>query len=132
MSRPTSTWKFWERVISFVFGLKRRGADYGDKSGGKNDAVQTDGRESQWWSLEIKHGKRITYQLLMDACLQSEAAATGFQEPIVVAHRERDSLDDCLVVQRLKTFREYRLTETDEGVEAAPRGWGKEDGDDAA
>ena len=58
----------WERLISAVFGLKRRGADYGDKSGGKNDAVQTDGRESEWWSLEIKHGKRITFQLLLDAC----------------------------------------------------------------
>ena len=54
MSKPPATWKLWERLISAVFGLKRRGADYGDKSGGKNDAVQTDGRESEWWSLEIK------------------------------------------------------------------------------
>ena len=131
MSKPPATWKMWERKICGAFGLKRRGADYGDKSGGKNDAVQQDGRESEWWSLEVKHGKRITFQLLLDACRQAEAAASGFQEPIVVAHRERDGLDDCLVVQRLATFRDYRLTATDEGVEAAPRPWGEEDRDDA-
>ena len=132
MSKPPATWKMWERLISAVFGLKRRGADYGDKSGGKNDAVQQDGRESEWWSLEIKHGKRISFQLLLDACRQAEAAASGFQEPIVVAHRERDGLDDCLVVQRLATFRDYRLSATDDGEEAAPRPWGEEDGGDAA
>ena len=59
MSKPPATWKHWEAKIAAVFGLKRRGADYGDKSGGKNDAVEIDGSESQWWSLEVKHGKRI-------------------------------------------------------------------------
>lgn len=126
MSKPPATWKMWERRICAVFGLKRRGADYGDIFGGKNDAVQTDGRESEWWSLEVKHGKRITFQLLLDACRQAEGASSGFQEPVVVAHRERDSLDDCLVVQRLATFRDYRLSAVDEGVEVWPRPWDEE------
>ena len=56
---------------------------------------------------QIKYGKRITYQLLVDACFR-RGRSDGFQEPIVVAHRAHDSLDDCLVVQRLKTFRDYR------------------------
>ena len=111
MPKPPATWKGWEAKIAAVFGLKRRGADYGDKSGGKNDAVEIDGSESQWWSLEVKHGKRITFQLLLDACHQAEAAAREHQEPVVVAHRERDGIDECLVVQRLPGFRDYRLTE---------------------
>ena len=111
MPKPPGTWKHWERKIAAVFGMKRRGADYGDASGGKSDATNIDGTESDVWCLEAKHSKRPSFGLMLDACRQSEAAAHDGQEPVVVVHRERDGLEDCLVVQRLETFKAWRLSE---------------------
>ena len=106
---PTKTWKSIEAKVAAYFGLVRRGADYGDRNGGKNDAKNPDGTESETWSLEIKHGKRITYQLALDAIRQAERACTGTQEPVAVLHREGEKIADSLVVQRLATFCDYRL-----------------------
>lgn len=111
MPKPPSTWKSIEAKVAAVFGLKRRGADYGDRNGGKTDATNIDGTESERWALEVKHGKRITFQIMLDACRQSEAAALDSQEPVAVIHRERDGIMDSLVVQRLETFRDWRLSD---------------------
>ena len=108
--KPTTSWKHFERRIAAVFGLKRRGADYGDRSGGKSDAVNLDGSESAHWSLEMKLHKRIGYQLLLDACRQAEAAAKPGQEPVVVAKLPHIADGNALVVQRLETYREWRLS----------------------
>lgn len=110
---PTSTWKSIEAKVAAVFGLKRRGADYGDRSGGKTDATNVDGTESERWALECKHGKRITWGTLADACRQVEAAALPGQEPVVVAHKHGTAIGDSLVVMRLETFAEWRLSDAD-------------------
>ena len=109
MPRPTATWKRIEARVAEVFGMKRRGADYGDRNGGKTDATNLDGTESTRWALEVKHGARPNFQLILDACRQAEAAALEGQEPVVVVHRARDGIMDCLVVQRLEVFKEWRL-----------------------
>ena len=109
MPKPPATWKHWERKIADVFGMKRRGPNFRGDDGGLSDATNWDGTESRWWALEVKHSKRPAFQLMLNACRQAEAAALEGQEPIVVVHRERDSLEDCLVVMRLETFKEWRL-----------------------
>jgi hypothetical protein len=123
--KPPGTWKQFERDVCMVFGLKRRGADYGDKDGGKTDAVNIDGTESHIWAVECKFGKRLSYKPLLDACRQVEAAARDGQEPIVVAKMTGERFADSLVVMRLETFREWRLSseiqleqhDTDDGCE---------------
>lgn len=109
LTMPTKTWKSIEAKVAAVFGMKRRGADYGDANGGKTDATNVDGSESARWGLEVKHSKRPAFQLMLDACRQAESAALDGQEPVVVIHRERDGIMDCLVVQRLETFADWRL-----------------------
>ena len=108
--KPTTSWKQFEARVARRFGLKRRGADYGDASGGKTDAVNLDGSESQHWALECKLYGRIGYQVLLDACRQVEAAAKPGQEPIVVAKLKNLPDDNALVVMRFATFREWRLS----------------------
>lgn len=111
---PTTTWKSIEARVAAYFGLKRRGADYGDRSGGKSDATNPDGSESEHWSLEVKHGKRHAYQSMLDACRQAEAAASGTQEPVAIIHRTGERIGDSLVVQRLDVFQEWRIQQNAE------------------
>ena len=107
--KVSTTWKLVEAKVAARFGLKRRGADYGDRDGGKSDATELDGSESARWSLEVKHGKRHAYQSMLDACRQAEEAAHDGQEPVAVIHRVGERYGDSLVVQRLETFEAWRL-----------------------
>lgn len=109
MTTPTMTWKKIEARVAAVFGLRRRGADFGDRAGGKSDCTNPDGSESDVWCVEVKHGKRHAFQSMLDACRQAERAAVGQQEPVAVIHRAGDAIEDSLVCVRLATFREWRL-----------------------
>lgn len=96
------SWKAFERRIGLVFGCKRRGADYGDADGGKDDLTH------EHYSVECKLLGKPTFQQLLDACKQSEGAARG-REPIAIVKRKRDLDEDSLVIMRLATFREWRM-----------------------
>ena len=104
-----TTWKRFERLVAARFGLKRRGADFGGREGGKSDCVQPDGSESIQWSIECKRLSRPTWQQMVDACAQVERAACDGQEPVVVVGKKGQRVGDALVIQRLDVFEEWRL-----------------------
>ena len=99
------SWKALERRICRMFGGERRGADYADQSGGKNDCVNTPG-----FSIELKLLKRPTYQQIFDACIQAENNAESIIDiPIAVVKKNRQGLKDkdALVTMRLGTFLDF-------------------------
>ena len=102
LAQPTKTWKDAERKIARYLGFERRGADFGGVRGGKNDV-----KDHPWLSIEIKHGKRINYQLIVNAVAQAEAAAESNQTPVAITHREGDLYKDSVVCIRLETFRQW-------------------------
>ena len=99
------SWKAFERRICRMFGGERRGADYRDELGGKNDCVDSPG-----FSIELKLLKRPTYQQMFDACVQAENNCRSIIDiPIAIVKKNRQGLkdEDALVIMRLKTFREF-------------------------
>lgn len=95
------SWKKWERWVCRQFGGQRRGPDYRDAQGGKNDC------SVPGWSIECKYGARMTYQVMLDACRQAEKAAERFDIPVAVVKRKGDANKDGLVVMRAETFLEW-------------------------
>jgi len=99
------SWKAFERRICSLFGGQRRGADYADQSGGKDDCVNTPG-----FSIELKLLKRPTYQQMFDACIQAETNSKSIIDiPIAIVKKNKQGLkdNDALVIMRLETFREF-------------------------
>jgi len=94
-------WKAFERRIAKKTGGQRRGADYGDREGGKNDIIH------DAFSIECKLLARPSYQQMLDACRQSEAAATSAQMPVAIVKRKRDRDDDTLVIMRLEEWERW-------------------------
>jgi hypothetical protein len=100
---PPSTWKKVElKIASYIPGAKRRGADYGGKSGGKNDLI-IDGQYANL-SVEIKHNQAPTWGLFCKALDQARAANSENGVPIVVVHKAGDRIDNSLVLMRLSDF----------------------------
>jgi len=98
-------WKAFERRICPLFGGQRRGADYADQLGGKNDCIKTPG-----FSIELKLLKRPTYQQIFDACIQAENNSESVIDiPIAIVKKNRQGLKDkdALVVMRLGTFLDF-------------------------
>ena len=102
-------WKAFERRVARIFGGERRGADFGDARGGKTDVIH------DHFAIECKLLARPTYQQMLDACLQAEAASEPLQEPVAVVKRKRQGSPDgdALVVMRLETFAAWRLSDGD-------------------
>ena len=99
------SWKAFERRICKLFGGQRRGADYADQSGGKDDCLDTSG-----FSIELKLLKRPTYQQMFDACVQAESNSEKITDiPIAVVKKNSQGLKDkdALVVMRLGTFLDF-------------------------
>ena len=94
-------WKAIEREVASYWGATRRGADYGDKDGGKND-VKVDG-----WSIEIKHGKRIGLALIKNAIKQARAASEPFDIIVAVIHQHGDPIGKSIVCMDLDDFKEW-------------------------
>jgi len=95
------SWKAFERRIAKLFGGERRGADYADRLGGKNDIIVAG------FSIECKLLKRPTYQQMFDACIQAENSAESIIDiPIAIVKKNKQGLKDkdALVVMRLETF----------------------------
>lgn len=103
MSTHRRTWQKWEGFIAGVFGGRRRGPGTRGPRGGENDVV------APGWSIECKLLARPTYQELLKACEQAEAAAGPDEQPVAVVRRKGDPKWDALVVYRLKTFRDWHL-----------------------
>ena len=107
MAKIPTSWKSLERRVAHYFGGQRRGADYGDSRGGKNDIIHPH------FSIEVKLLGAPRYQQMVDACKQAEAAAEPHQEPIAVVKRKSARDMDALVCMRLETFLEWRVSLTD-------------------
>ena len=94
------TWKAVERRICKVFGGKRRGADYGDAKGGKNDCVETLG-----WSIEIKNMLRPQFKLIEEDVRKAEQRKEDPDDiPIAIMKRKRSRDADAIVCIRLEVF----------------------------
>lgn len=109
--RITSTWKAAERAIAkFWPGARRRGSDFRGEDGvGKSDIV------CPGWSIEVKHGKTITYGLLVHAVEQAETNKPFENDiPLAVVHKEGQAYKDSLVIMRLETFAEFFINSTSE------------------
>lgn len=104
---PDKAWKAWERRACRKFGGTRRGADYGDSRGGKNDCVDTPG-----WSVELKLLARPTWGAMNQAVLQAEASRRrpGDIPVALVKQKGRGRQDkDALVIMRLEEFEQFFL-----------------------
>lgn len=81
-------WKATERAIARLVRGKRRGADYGDRRGGKTDVVHS------FFALEVKHSKyHKSFAFGVRALKQAERArkTSEGQIPLAVVHRENTS-----------------------------------------
>ena len=105
MSRNPHTWKDFERRIAAIFGGKRRGAYVANEEGGKSDIIHPH------YSIECKLLGAPTYSAMLAACRQAEDNADSpLHEPVAVVKRKNARMKDSLVVMRLETFREWRLS----------------------
>lgn len=96
-------WKAWERVVAAVFGGVRRGADTRGENAGKTDVIH------DHFAVECKLLGAPGWAAMLAAAKQAEANAEPGQEPVAVIKRKNARNDDALVIQRLATFREWRL-----------------------
>ena len=94
-------WKQFERRVAKRFGGQRRGADYRDSEGGKNDVI-VDG-----WSIECKLLGRPSLWAMQIACAQAESAAQPHDIPIAIVKKKGQHDDNALVVMRLEQFQEW-------------------------
>lgn len=103
VSTHRRTWQKWEAFVARVFRGRRRGPLTRGARGGTNDVI------APGWSIEVKLLARPTFQELLEACQQAEAAAGRDEQPVAVVRRKGDPKWDALVVYRLETFRDWHL-----------------------
>jgi len=102
MAKPPDTWKEIERKVAAYLNCKRRGADYGSTTGGKNDLICQDR------SVEVKHSARPTWGLITGAIEQAERARERTDDlPLAVIHRKGTNVGDSIVCMRLKDFADW-------------------------
>ena len=99
---PSKYWKQFEGRICKLFGGKRRGADYVDKSGGKNDCL------CPGWSIECKIMGRPSFGILEEDVTKDESRKDHPNDiPIAIMKRKGKPDKDSLVAMRLETFLEF-------------------------
>ena len=86
-------WKSLERYI----------AEY---LGGQRDWTALEDVTHDLYSVEAKHRKQLP-QWLHDAMTQAETNSPDGKVAIVVLHQKHQPREDCYVVMRLRTFREW-------------------------
>lgn len=96
------TWKARERRVCRLFGGERRGADYADQDGGKNDCIGTKG-----WSIEIKNMARPSFAIICEDVRKAEARGNEFDIPIGIMFKKGMRDKDGIVSMRLETFLEW-------------------------
>lgn len=104
------TWKAVERAIAKFFpNGQRRGADFRSEDTGKTDII------SDGWAIEVKHSKRPTYGLMVEAFEQAERNRTKPEDiPIAVVHKAGDRYEESLVIMRLDFFAQFFINKTEE------------------
>ena len=118
-------WKAFEARIAARFGLRRRGAATSRRGDGLSDACREDGSDSPHWAIECKLLGRPSFQQLLDAARQAEAAAegvrTGHPTPLAIVKRKNDHDANALVVMRLEPWLEWYgpATDTIEGIDGS-------------
>jgi len=101
---PDKTWKAVERRLCKIFGGKRRGADYADSRGGKNDCI------CNGWSIEIKNMMRPQFGLIEEDVRKAEERKEHPDDiPIAIMKRKRTRDADALVCIRLEVFEKQIL-----------------------
>jgi hypothetical protein len=98
---PTKTWKTVELKLAKILGGQRRGADFRDKfsGGGKSDII-LDG-----FSIEVKHGKKMGWSLLLHALAQADINKDHEDDiPVAILHPEGMKYEDSLVTLKLSDF----------------------------
>lgn len=105
-------WKATERKYCRMLGCERRGADYADFGGGKNDCADNCG-----YSAEIRHRKSFTFNEVRDQVRKAEERARFEQVPIAISHTPGDRLDDAIVSMSWKMFRQWFVNQPAEDAE---------------
>ena len=95
----TSTWKNIERAICKIFGGSRSGPVGKD---GPDCAGTTP------FAIQVKHGKQIP-KGIQKFMQQTIADCPKGQIPTLVMHAHGTSIDESLVVMRLKDFKAWYL-----------------------
>lgn len=96
------TWKARERRVCKSLGCLRRGADYADSSGGKNDCC-----DECPYSVEIRNRKSIPFSEVRDQVRKAEDRARADQIPVAIMYNPGMRDEDGLIFMRLSTFREW-------------------------
>lgn len=109
-----AAWKAFERRVAKLFGGKRRGPDYGDVHGGKNDII------CKVWSPECALLKEASYCHLLSKAKQSERNCVPGHIPIAVVKRKFQKDPDALVIMRLDTFAHWFLSPGSHGSTGRP------------
>jgi len=115
----SDSWKSFEQQICKDFGGKRRGADYGDKEGGKNDCIQTPG-----WSIEIKFLASPTWKVMLDNAKNAVDRKENKHEiGIGVVKKKGTPMSDALVIIPYNEFLEYFVHSKEKEAENCDISW---------
>ncbi len=109
------TWKARERRVCQLLGCTRRGADYADRDGGKNDCCEECG-----YSVEIRNRKNIPFSQVRDQVNKAEQRARPEQIPVAIMFNPGMHDKDGLVFMRLETFRQWFVSVKEEEKIAVP------------
>src|SRR3990167_10058572 len=96
---PSKRWKSVEMYYCRKLGGERRGAQYGDMSGGKSDCA-----DGMAYSAEIRHRKSVTFSMVREQVEKAEQRATPDQIPLSIVHIPGMKLEDGIVSMSWKSF----------------------------
>lgn len=104
---PDKVWKRVERDVAAYFGGERRGADFRDESGGKNDILK------EGYSIEVKHRKSPRWGEITAAVKQAKDAAEPGDIACAVIHQKGSKIKNSLVVMTLEDFIDWFVNESE-------------------
>lgn len=102
--KPSTSWKNWEGWICSIFGGRRRGADYADRRGGKNDCL------TEGFSIETKFMARPTFSIMLqDARKAVERKESPLDVGIGIMRKKGSGsrMDTTLVYMTLREFLDF-------------------------
>lgn len=97
---PDAAWKAFERWVAEQMEGMRRGADYGDSRGGKNDIIV------KHFSVECKKLKQPAWGSMCDAAQQAIDAKEPGDIAVAVVAKKHSPFNNCLVVMTWEEFLE--------------------------
>lgn len=104
----SARWKAVESYYCTRLGGKRRGADYSDADGGKNDCICAK------YSVEIRHRKKVSHADILSQVQKATERAEPGQIPLHIVHTPGTKLDDGLVIMRFGEFVKHFVEARDE------------------